>query len=278
MNKDTTIKHIIERLRTAEINYNETIGSGESAGEHIKQTEAGVLIPIFFKPDQSTGNDTFAFLLSKRSASVPQSGDLSGLGGRLEPFVDRFLRFFIVHGFPPLLGGDALMCARERGKGTSDRIALFLANAVRESWEEARLSPFNIRFLGPLPPYPLHLFTKTIFPVMGLVEKRWKFHSSPEVDKMTAIPLETFYNKDNYTFLSIRYPDYADDGVEKEHRFPCLIHTNTKGEEEILWGATFNIIISFLDIVFDFTPPEIQPDKIITKTLQPEYLTGNFKR
>jgi len=278
MNKETTVKHIVERLRTAEIDYHGRSGSGRYAGEDVKQIEAGVLIPIFFRVDQFTGADKFVFLLSKRSASVPQSGDLSGLGGKLEPFVDRFLRFFIVHGFPPLLGGEALMYAREREKVVFDRIALFLANAVRESWEEARLSPFNIRFLGPLPPYPLKLFTKTIFPIMGLVEKRWKFHSSPEVDKMTAIPLETFYNTDNYNFFSIRYPDYTTDGMETERRFPCLTHTNTKGEEEILWGATFDIILSFLDIVFDFTPPEIQPDKIITRTLHPDYLTGNFKR
>ncbi|MBW2630484.1 MAG: hypothetical protein JRC90_01755 [Deltaproteobacteria bacterium] len=275
MNKDTIIKHIVERLRTTEIDYHERVKSREQTGRHKRQTEAGVLIPIFFKTDQSMDNGEFIFLLSKRSAAVPQSGDLSGPGGKLEPFLDRFLSFFIAHGFPSLLGGDALMYARERGKITFDNIALFLANAVRESWEEIRLSPFNIRFLGPLPSYRLHLFTKTIFPMIGLVEKKWKFRPSREVDKMVEIPLEAFYNKENYGFFSIRSPDDTADGTENEWKFPCLIHKNIKGEEEILWGATFNIIMSFLDIAFDFTLPEIQPERIITKTLHPDYLTGN---
>lgn len=275
MNRDITIKHIVERLKTAKINYHERTKSRKQTGEHKKQTEAGVLIPIFFKTDQSMDNGEFIFLLSKRSAAVPQSGDLSGPGGKLEPFLDRFLSFFIVHGFPPLLGGDALMYARERGKIAFDRIALFLANAVRESWEEIRLSPFNVRFLGPLPSYRLHLFTKTIFPMIGLVEKEWKFHLSREVDKMVEIPLKAFYNKESYGFFSIRSPDDTAGGTEDEWKFPCLIHKNIKGEEEVLWGATFNIIMSFLDIAFDFTLPEIQPERIITKTLYPDYLTGN---
>lgn len=275
MNKDIIIKHIVERLRTTEVNYHERIKSKEQKGEYKRQTEAGVLIPIYFKTDQSMDNGEFVFLLSKRSAAVSQSGDLSGPGGKLEPFLDRLLSFFIVHGFPSLLSEDALMYARERGKVTFDGIALFLANAVRESWEEIRLSPFNIRFLGPLPSYRLHLFTKTIFPMIGLVEKKWKFHSSREVEKMVEIPLEAFYNKKNYGFFSIRSPDGTADGMENGWKFPCLIHGDDDGEEEILWGATFNIIISFLDIAFDFTLPEIQPERIITKTLHPDYLTGN---
>ena len=167
MNKDVTIRHIVERLGTAEINYHEkTVGQD---GRHGKCLEAGVLIPIFFETGRSTDNGEFVFLLSKRSAAVPQSGDLSGPGGKLEPFLDRLLRFFIVRLCPSLLNGDALMYARKRGDAAFDNITLFLANAVRESWEEIRLSPFNVRFLGPLPPYSLRLFTKTIFPVVGLV-------------------------------------------------------------------------------------------------------------
>jgi len=93
------------------------------------------------------------------------------------------------------------MYARRRGNAAFNDITLFLANAVRESWEEIRLSPFNIRFLGPLPSYSLHLFTRTIFPVVCLVEKKWKFHPNREVEKMVEIPLQSFYNEDNYGFF-----------------------------------------------------------------------------
>ncbi|MBW2599623.1 MAG: CoA pyrophosphatase [Deltaproteobacteria bacterium] len=273
MNRDIIIRHIVERLGTAEINYPERTGGQDE--RHGKWLEAGVLIPLFFKTGRSADNGEFVFLLSKRSADVSQSGDLSGPGGKLEPFLDRFLRFFIVHGFPSLLGGDALMYARGRGNAAFDNIALFLANAVRESWEEIRLSPFNVRFLGPLPPYSLRLFTRTIFPVVGLVEKKWIFHPNREVDKIVEIPLEAFYNEDNYGFFSIYSPA---DETENGWKFPCLIHKDNDGKEEILWGATFNIIMSFLEIVFDFKPPEIQPQKIITRALHPNYLRGRHKR
>ncbi len=273
MNKDVIIKHIVDRLGTAEINYHKR--PGEQDGIHGKRLEAGVLIPLFFKTGSSTDNSECVFLLSKRSAAVSQSGDLSGPGGKLEPFLDRFLRSFIVRMYPSLLNRDALIYARERGDVAFDNITLFLANAIRESWEEIRLSPFNVRFLGPLPSYSLRLFTRTIFPVVGLVGKEWHFTPNREVEKMVEIPLGAFYNEDNYGFFSIQSPS---DKAKDEWKFPCLIHEDNDGKEEILWGATFNIILSFLGIVFDFKPPEIQPQRIITRELHPHYLSGSNKK
>jgi hypothetical protein len=56
--------------------------------------------------------------------------------------------------------------------------------------------------------------------------------------------------------------------------FPCLIHEDDDGEE-ILWGATFYIIMNFLRIVFDFQLPNLHSRRIRKKTLNPDYLTGN---
>ncbi|MBN2398317.1 MAG: CoA pyrophosphatase [Deltaproteobacteria bacterium] len=268
MNRDVIIQHIIERLGTAEITYR------NNAGREKTVFEAGVLIPLFFRASQST-DEELVFLLSKRSDAVSQSGDLSGPGGKLEPVVDRFLRFFIARGFPPLIKGNALRYALQRGKGSFDTITLFLANAVRESWEEIRLSPFNLRFLGPLPPSNLVMFTKTIYPLVGLIEKRWTSRLNREVDKLVEIPLDAFYHEKNYGVLSI--PSQCG-GEEGGRYYPCLVHREETGEEEILWGATLRIITSFLNIVFDFTPPEIRQENIILKTLHPDYLTGNRKR
>ncbi len=272
MNKDTTIRHIVERLGTTEINYRED--TGRDAGAF----EAGVLIPLFFTAGQQADDGTLSFLLSKRSAAVSQSGDLSGPGGKLEPFWDRLLRFFIVRGVPSLMRGDARMYAGTRGEAAFDTITLFLANAVRESWEEIRLSPFNLRFLGPLPPRDLFMFTKTIFPVVGLIEKKWGFRPNREVDKLVEIPLDAFYHEENYGVLSIRSPEDVADRADNERNFPCLIHADSDGEEEILWGATFSIITSFLGIVFDFILPQIRPERRITRPLHPDYLGGNRTR
>jgi len=271
MDKDATIRHIVERLGTTELNYRKNTG-------HEEAFEAGVLIPLFFTADHSRNGGELSFLLSKRSAAVSQSGDLSGLGGKLEPFWDRLLRFFIIRGFPSLMRGDARMYASKRGTAAFDTIALFLANAARESWEEIRLSPFNLRFLGPLPPRNLLMFSKTIFPVVGLIEKRWNVRPNREVDKVVEIPLATFYHEENYGLFSIQSPGTTADRVDNEQTFPCLIHTDSDGEEEILWGATFSIITSFLGIVFDFDLSQIQPERILCRPLQPDYLGGNRSR
>jgi len=258
-------------LGTTELDYRHDAGDKGAF-------EAGVLIPLLFTTGPSGDDGDLSFLLSKRSAAVSQSGDLSGPGGKLEPFYDRLLRFCIVRGLLPLMRGDARRHAERRGKIPFDTITLFLANAVRESWEEIRLSPFNLRFLGPLPPRTLLMFTKTIFPMVGLIKKRWAVRASREVDKLVEIPLDAFYHEENYALLSIQAPGDAAGGAGNEKGFPCLMHRDSDGEEEILWGATFGIIISFLGIVFDFTLPAIPPERIITRPLRPDYLGGESKR
>ncbi len=272
MNREAIVEQIIERLGTADINYR------DDTGVSAKTFAAGVLIPLLFTTGETGEEGGLSFILSKRSVAVSQSGDLSGPGGKLEPFWDRLLRFFIVHGVPSVMRGEARRHAAERGKPFFDAISLFLANAMRESWEEIRLSPFNLRFLGPLPPRSLVMFTKTIFPVVGLIEKRWHFRPNREVDKLVEIPLDAFYHEENYGFLCIGAPEDPSDRPQSNGRYPCLIHSDSDGEEEILWGATFSIITSFLHIVFDFTPPRIFPDRTISRPLPSNYGGGSYAR
>ncbi len=272
MNREAIVEHIIERLGTADINYR------DDTGGCAKTFEAGVLIPLLFTAGKTGEESGLSFLLSKRSAAVSQSGDLSGPGGKLEPFWDRLLRFFIVRGFPSVMKGEARRHAAKRGKPFFDAMALFLANAVRESWEEIRLSPFNLRFLGPLPPRSLVMLTKTIFPVVGLIEKRWDSRLNWEVDKLVEIPLNAFYHAENYGFLSIGAPEDPSDRPGSNGGYPCLIHVDSDGAEEILWGATFSIITSFLRIAFDFSPPRICPERVITRPLPSNYGGGSYAR
>ena len=272
MNREAIVEQIIERLGAAEITYR------DDTGGNAKTFDAGVLIPLMFTTGESEAEGGLSFLLSKRSAAVSQSGDLSGPGGKLEPFRDRLLRFFIVRGFPSVMRGEAKRHAAERGKTFFDTVALFLANAVRESWEEIGLSPFNLRFLGPLPPRSLVMAAKTIFPMVGLIEKRWNFRPNREVDKLVEIPLDAFYHEENYGFLCIEAPEDPSDRPERNGGYPCLIHADSDGEDEILWGATFSIIMSFLRIVFDFIPPRIPPERIISRPLPSNYGGGSYGR
>ena len=49
-------------------------------------------------------------------------------------------------------------------------------------------------------------------------------------------------------------------------------------DREILWGATFNIILTFLWVVLGFPLPNIPTDRLVTKEIPENYFTGSFRR
>jgi 8-oxo-dGTP pyrophosphatase MutT (NUDIX family) len=237
---------------------------------------AGVLLPLFFKPfSNKGGGGEFVLKLIKRSSEVVQSGDIGCPGGMFHKYADPLIRRVLVTGFPPVLQGNAMAYAKRRGPLAFHNISLFLSNAVRESWEELRISPFNLQFLGPLPCRPLLSFTKIIFPLAGFLKRDWQPKPNREVEKILDLPLKDFFNKDNYALYTIESDLKFRDGVEGIRNFPCFIVKNGKGKEDILWGATFSIVLSFLKIVFDFEPPDPDEKRKTIKALSTDYLRGN---
>ncbi|KPK91705.1 MAG: hypothetical protein AMJ94_06670 [Deltaproteobacteria bacterium SM23_61] len=236
-----------------------------------------VLLPLFFQEEKKSGEQRhgeYAFLLNKRSKKVLQPGDLCAPGGGIHPFFDslsqKILRFKLLPG----VGGPGLEPARRRGKGAYEKILFLLGNALRESWEELRLSPFNVEFLGPLPTYPLSSRRWIIFPLVGRVKQAWQPKLSWEVEKIVPIPLSTFFNPGNYAIYSLEVPEkLVAQGIPSPWEFPCLVHLEN-GKEEILWGATFKVIQTFFQIVFDFSFPSPDSRRIIRRPLAPNYLTG----
>ncbi len=264
------IQQIIERLGEASSDWPEQYTFIKHNRNHGSEQwlSAGVLLPLIYK--KSSG---FSLQLIKRSSLVSQAGDISAPGGMLEDFKDHLLSLFIAGNATPVLRGKAREFARKRGKRNFQIISLFFSNALRESWEEIGLNPFNIAFLGPLPTYTLKFFTKTIFPSVGLVKKPWIFRPNKEVEKVVQIPLASFFDPYNYGMFQIH--------IDKNSRtdshdllVPCFIHKDCDDQEEILWGATLTIVMSFLKLVFDFESPDIQPKRIVSKTLPANYMTG----
>jgi hypothetical protein len=177
-------------------------------------------------------------------------------------------------GIIPVLQGDPLRYARLRDRETFRFISLFLANAVRESWEETGLSPWNILFLGPLPSYSLLLFRRTIFPLVGFVKRKWHFSPNSEVEGIIEIPLMSFFDESNYGLYNVETSKELKTHREHTREFPCLITYDNQGNEEILWGATFYIIMNFLKIILNLDIPDLHSKRVINRTLGPEYLTG----
>ncbi|MHB8909586.1 MAG: NUDIX hydrolase [Syntrophales bacterium] len=251
-----------------------TTGGGGAAPPRLA---AGVLLPLIFHGSARSGDSgggQFTFRLIKRSSRVSQPGDLSCPGGMIHPIMDRLLRPLLIHAPVPIIHGPARAHALRRGPDSFRAITLFLANALRESWEEIGLFPCRVRFLGPLPAYRLARFRRTIFPLAGFVEKPQPPRPNREVEKIVEIPLAAFFREDLIGCYTLSGPDAAATGLAEPLRYPCLIHRNPAGGEEILWGATFSIIVQFLTIVMDYQLPDWTKGPVIRRTLSAEYLNG----
>lgn len=275
--RDSLHRHIEARLGGTPLDYANRFSAIKNTWkEHKKHLAAGVFLLLEYKETSSPAADSQpAFLLIKRSERVAQSGDISCPGGMLNPLFDSLASYLSTNRLFPLFQGEALNYARRRDLGTFRAIRLFLANAARESWEEIGLSPFNVSFLGALPTYSLHIMKRTIFPVVGLIKRPWQYKSNAEVEKIIEVPVNAFFNPANYG----RFYFHSEDSWRKDEGFPpyfpCLILKQEDETEEILWGATFNIITNFLSVVFDQSLPMFHENaRSVSKTFPTNYLKG----
>lgn len=263
---------VIEKLGAHPCDFQETFRRITIGGKtDHRRSAAGVLLPLLFRESSPGGKGEFVFQLIKRSSRVPQPGDLSLPGGMLHPVLDRLLRPLLILMPSAILRGKARAYALQQKACSFRIITLFLTNALRESWEEIRLSPARVRFLGPLPTYSLTLFRRTIFPLAGFVENPDLPRPNREVEKIVEIPLSAFFRKDFFGCYQIDVPGPTG---RSSLQYPCLVHWDSDGREEVLWGATFHIIVGFLGIIMDYRLPEWRKGRIIRKNLQSDYLTG----
>lgn len=280
-NREDFLALAVEKLGRRTIDFREKIRFvHETRNDAEPHSAAGVLLLLHFRSNDSLSDRAsgeFIFQLIKRSAKVTQPGDLSCPGGLLHPFIDPLLRPLISLGFLPILQGNALKYTQMKDRANFRAVTLFLTNAVREAWEETGLKPWNILFLGPLPSYSLILFKRTIFPLVGFVKKEWLFYPNSEVENIIEIPLTAFFDEHNYGVYRIQSSNDLRTGGKNSREFPCLIIHDKQGKEEILWGATFFIIMNFLNIVLEFEMPDVHGKRVITRILGPEYLTGHHK-
>ncbi|MBI2877946.1 MAG: CoA pyrophosphatase [Candidatus Tectomicrobia bacterium] len=240
---------IIEALATLELDYLDQLAFIQERNRNgEKWGEAGVLLMLSYEKEQ------IVLLLNKRSSRVQQPGDLCCPGGTLQPSLDRLLRRFLF-----FQRGVAYRRARDRGRHLFRWISFFLANALRESWEEIRLNPFRVEFLGALPCYQLLSFRRTIFPLVGWVKPGVRLQPNWEVERILYLPLEALFEERNYGLYSLAIPEsyqgrIGDGGARAE--FPCFVHLEADCQE-VLWGATYHIVMSFLKAVFGFQPPAV---------------------
>lgn len=268
--KDLFLKTVEDKLGTAPLNF--------AAKQHLIRPSpaspashqgAGVMLLLYH------GSEGFSFRLSKRSQRIPQAGDLSCPGGMLQHRWDSIIMKLLDRGVIPVLRNRAGKLARQRDRETFQLITLFLANAMREAWEEIRLNPFTVYFLGPLPAYSLQLYQRIIFPLVGLVPEKSSFRPNDEVESLVTIPVGTFLQRENYAALVRNIDEKLGRKEQESEILPCLIYRDSTGVEHILWGATFYVIMNFLRIIFNFQLPEWKNGRSVKKTIDAHYLSGN---
>ena len=237
----------------------------------IKWLRAGVLVLLGKYSMQGVSGDDYFLLLNKRSSDVKQPGDLCFPGGHTNHWIDVISSHLIIPHILPLRKGKGFKLNKRTNKAAFPTITYFLGNVLREAFEEMRLNPFKVDFLGALRCYRLEQFHRTIFPIVGIIKGETKLKPNWEVDKLLKIPLLSLFEQDNYAGYRLRVTGkfrkiFNSDSMEYE----CFIHRENGQPDEILWGATYKITMSFLKVIFDFDPPNGRERSVVYGELYPE--------
>ncbi len=269
-NDTTLIRHIIRVLNV------------QAGQNNIFQDQAvdpaaaaGVLLLLGPRVNNIKNTAEPCLILNKRSLKVRQPGDLCFPGGSITPRLDSHLaKLFSL----PItsLGRWQYWSQWKRTHPQAARLlALLWATGLRESFEEMRLNPFGVRFLGPLPPHNLVMFRRKIYPMVSWIQRQKRFFPNWEVDKILYIPLRELLDPTNYRRYRLRLNIPVDAETSNLTRdYPCFRFQNNS-DIEILWGATFRITTVFMEYVFGFKPPGLETLPVVEGSLDQTYLTGH---
>lgn len=215
-------------------------------------------------------------ILNKRSVRVRQPGDLCCPGGSVSPRFDFFAARLLEMPFFPLQRWPFWRRWRRERPLEARWLSLYLATGLREGFEEMRLNPLRIRFLGPLPHHRLVLFRRLIYPLVAWVPHQRRFQINWEVQTIVKIPLRSLLDPTCYICYRLRLATVKSEAppVADTRDHPGFRLQGAHGGE-LLWGATYRIAMGFLKAVFDFTPPPLEALPVIDGRLDRTYLTGD---
>jgi len=155
------------------------------------QTSAGVIMLLGDRPAGPDKRTEPCLVLNKRSLRVRQPGDLCFPGGSMAPLIDPCLAPLFSLPFSSLGRWPYWKNWRQSHRRPAKSMSILWATGLRESLEEMRLNPFGVRFLGPLPPRSLVMFKRTIYPMVGWINRQKRFFPNWEVEKVVRLPLKS---------------------------------------------------------------------------------------
>ena len=215
-----------------------------------------------------------SLILNKRSQAVTQPGDLCCPGGGISPGVDTFLAKFMTLPGLPMRRWPFWQALFSRSVKEAQILRVLFFTSLREGFEEMRLNPFSVRFLGPLPIQRLIMFRRVIYPMVGWMSRQQRFSLNWEVEKIVPVPLRKLLDPGNYVRYQLEMKDpNSHDGSRQVYDAPSYLH-KTGEETEVLWGATCRITLNFLELMFGFTPPMDGSLPILKGILDETYLNS----
>lgn len=239
---------------------------------------SAVLFLLGARPGKKGAAPEPHLVLNKRSANVKQAGDLCCPGGGISLPRDAHLGKVLALPGSPLTRWSLWRKRARRNPEKIRDLSLLLATSLRESYEEMRLNPLRVTFLGALPVQRLNTFGREIYPMVGWASPQKRYILNWEVDKIVTIPLRKLLNTDNYARTRFRMDVLPENTDHLNYNdYPCFLH-RYRDESEILWGATFRITMLFLEIVFGFIPPANESLPLVHGILSKNYLTGDRQR
>lgn len=250
----------------------ETLFRNEDRSRKVRTSS--VLLLLCRRVLEPGGAPEVCVILNKRSGAVKQPGDLCCPGGAVEPRSDPWFAKLMTLPGSTLSRWQCWGSLKRRQPLEAEFLSLLLAAGFRESWEEMRLNPFGLHFLGPLPSQCLVLFRRVIHPMVVWVSRQKKFTLSWEVERIVEIPLRDLLNPFNYAVHRLYIPPHLEWRFRgKMVDFPCFLHTC--GEKaDLLWGVTFRIVTLLLELVFGFLPPDPVGLPLVPTSLREEYVNG----
>jgi len=119
------------------------------------------------------------------------------------------------------------------------------------------------------------LFRRVLYPMVAWINRQKHFLPNWEVEKIVDVPLRALLNPGFYACYRLHFKGTGRSGGEDYVQdFPCFRHHNER-EKEVLWGATFRIVMSFLETVFGFKAPAMESLPVIYQTMDERYLNGS---
>lgn len=215
-------------------------------------------------------------VFNKRSKQVRQSGDLCFPGGRIVHYTDSMVAKLLGFPFLPLGRWPYWKEWKTIRRKESAHLALLLATGLRESLEEMRLNPFGAKFLGPMPPQILQPFQKVLYPMVVWIRDQKHFILNREVEKIVSIPVKDFLKPEKYVCYRMHFESAQIGNVEATQDFPGFLHEIGENRE-VLWGVTYRIVITFLEMAFSFSPPEMDSLAVVDGCRGKDYFESGSK-